>query len=116
MMKQLKKDMKAVAKDLKRLTQKTDKMIKRLEKLEKKPQVAKKPKAKVVKKVVVKKPAKLSASGNVLATIKRSRKGVDAAALKKKTGFEDKKIRDITYRLRKQGKIKTVGKGLYVKA
>jgi len=115
MMEKLKKDMKAVAKDLKRLTQKTDKMIKRLEKLEKKAQVAKKPKAKAAKKAVAKKPAKLSASGTVLAIIKRSRKGIDKASLIKKTGFEDRKIRDITYRLRKQGKIKSVGKGLYVK-
>ncbi len=115
MMKQLKKDLKAVAKDLKRLTQKTDKMIKQLEKLEK-PRAVKKPKAKAVKKAVAKKPTKLSASGTVLAIIKRSTKGVDAAALKKKTGFEDKKVRDITYRLRKQGKIKRNRKGLYVKA
>jgi len=115
MMKQLKKDLKAMAKDLKRLTQKTDKMIKQLEKLEK-AQVAKKPKAKAVKKAVVKKPAKLTASGTVLAIIKRSRKGVDKAILIKKTGFKDKKIRDITYRLRKQRKIKRDRKGLYVKA
>ncbi len=115
-MKQLKKNLKTVAKDLKGLTQKADKMIKRLEKLEKKAQVAKKPKAKAVKKAVVKKPAKLSASGTVLAIVKRSRKGVDKATLIKKTGFEDKKIRDITYRLRKQGKIKTEPKGIYVKA
>ena len=114
-MNQMKKDLKAVAKDLKGLTQKTDKMIKRLEKLEK-AQVAKKTKAKAVKKAVVKKPAKLSASGTVLAIIKRSRKGVDAAALKKKTGFEGRKIRDIIFRLRKQGKIKTEPKGIYVKA
>jgi len=114
-MKQMKKDLKAVAKDLKGLTQKTDKMIKRLEKLDK-PQAVKKPKAKAVKKVVVKKPAKLSASGTVLAIIKRSRKGVDKATLIKKTRFEDKKIRDITYRLRKQRKIKKDRKGLYVKA
>jgi len=111
----LKKDLMAAAKDLKRLTQKTEKMIKRLENLEK-AQAAKKPKAKVIKKAVTKKPAKLSASGTVLAIIKRSRKGVDKAILRKKTGFEDKKIRDITYRLRKQGKIKRDLKGLYVKA
>ncbi len=115
-MKQMKKDLKAVAKDLKGLTQKTDKMIKRLEKLEKKAQAAKKPKAKAAKKAVAKKPAKLSASGTVLAIIKRSRKGVDKATLIKKTGFEDKKIRDIIYRLRKQRKIKKDRKGLYVKA
>lgn len=115
-MNQLKKDLKAVGKDLEKLAQKTDRMIKRLEKLEKKAQIAKKPKTKAVKKEVAKKRAKLSASGTVLATIKRSRKGVDKATLIKKTGFEDKNIRDITYRLRKQGKIKRDLKGLYVKA
>ena len=114
-MNQLKKDLKAVAKDLKKLTQKTDKMIKRLEKLEK-PQAVKKPKAKAVKKAVAKKPTKLSASGTVLAIIKRSRKGVDKATLIKKTGFERRKIGDVIYRLKKQGKIKSAGRGLYVKA
>ena len=114
-MKQLKKDLKAVAKDLKKLTQKTDKMIKGLGKPEK-AQATKKPKAKAVRKTTAKKPAKLSASGTVLAIIKRSRKGIDKATLIKKTGFEDKKVRDITYRLMKQGKIKRDLKGLYVKA
>jgi hypothetical protein len=115
-MTQIKKDLKAVEKDLKKLAQKTEKMTKRLEKLEKKAQVAKKPKAKAVKKVVARKPAKLSANETVLAIIKRNRKGIDKAALIKKTGFEDKKIRDITYRLRKQGKIERDLKGLYAKA
>ena len=114
-MNQIEKDLKAIAKDLKGLTQKTDKMIKELKKLDK-AQAAKKPKAKAVKKAIAKKPTKLSASDTVLAIIKRSKKGVDKAALIKKTGFEDKKIRDITYRLRKQGKIKKDRKGLYVKA
>ncbi len=114
-MNQLKKDLKAVARDLKRLTQNIGRMIKRLEKLEK-AQAAKKPKAKAVKKAVAKKPAKLSASDTVLGIIKRSKKGVDTLALKKKTGFEGRKIGDIIYRLKKQGKIKTEGKGIYVKA
>ncbi len=114
-MKQLEKDLQAVTKELKKLTQKTERLITRLKKSEK-AQAAKKPKAKAVKKAVAKKPAKLSASDTVLGIIKRSRKGVDKATLIKKTGFEDKKIRDITYRLSKQGKIKTEGKGLYVKA
>jgi transcription initiation factor IIE alpha subunit len=112
MMSQLKKDLKAVAKDLKRLTQKTDKMIKRLEKLEK-AQAAKKPKA---KKAVAKKPTRVSASETVLAIVKRSRKGIDTATLEKKTGFVGRKIRDIIFRLRKQGKIKSERKGIYVKA
>ena len=115
-MNQLKKNLKAVAKDLKGLTQKTDKMVKRLEKLEKKAQAVKKPKAKAVKKAVAKKPAKLSASGTVLAIVKRSRKGIDTVALRKKTGFRYNHIRTILYRLKKQGKIKSERKGVYVKA
>jgi len=114
-MKQLKKDLKAVEKDLKKLTQKTEKMIKHLENFEK-VQAAKKPKAKAVKKAIVKKPTRLSATDTVLSIIKRSRKGIDTATLKKKTGFEGRKIKDIIYRLKKQGKIKRDRKGLYVKA
>ena len=113
-MKQLEKDLKAIAKDLKRLTQKTEKMVNRLKKLDKAP-AAKKPKAKAAKKAIAKKPTRVSSSDTVLAIIKRSRKGVDKATLVKKTGFEAKKIRDTTYRLRKQGKIKRDRKGLYVK-
>ena len=115
MMKQLKKDLEAVAKDLKKLTQKTDKMIKRLGKPEK-PQAVKKPKAKKAVKPVAKKVIKVAAGGTVLAIIKRSRKGVDKAALIKKTGFEGRKIGDVIYRLKKQGKIKSAGRGIYVKA
>ena len=114
-MNQMKKDLKTVAKDLKKLTQKTERMIMRLKKSEK-AQTAKKPKAKAEKKAVAKKPAKLSASGTVLAIIKRSRKGIDTATLEKKTDFKGRKIRNTIFRLRKQGKIKSAGRGLYVKA
>ena len=114
-MKQLKKNLKAVAQDLNKLTQKTEKMIKRLGKLEK-AQAAKKPKAKAVKKAPAKKPVKLSASGTVLAIVKRSRKGIDTATLEKKTGFEGRKMRDTIFRLKKDGKIKSAGRGIYAKA
>jgi hypothetical protein len=108
-------DLKAVAKDLKKLTKKTERIITGLKKSEK-AQAAKKPKAKAVKKAVAKKPTRVSSSDSVLGIIKRSRKGVDTVALRKKTGFQGRKIGDIIYRLKKQGKIKTEGKGLYVKA
>ena len=114
-MNQIKKDLKAVAKDLKKLTQKTEKMIKWLKKSEK-TQAAKKPKTKAIKRPIAKKPTRVSSSDTVLAIIKGSRKAVDIAALKKKTGLKDTNIRTILYRLSKQGKIKTEGKGLYVKA
>ena len=114
-MKELKRDFQYVLNSLSALTQKTEKMIKRLEKLEK-AQAAKKPKAKAVKKAIAKKSTKLSASETVLAIVKRSKKGIDTIALRKKTGFEGRKIGDIIYRLKKQGKIKSGGRGLHVKA
>ncbi len=114
-MDQMTKDLKTVAKDLKKLTQKTEKMVNRLKKLGK-AQVAKKPKAKPVKKAVAKKPTRVSSGDTLLAIIKRSKKGVDTVALRKKTGFEGRKIGDIVYRLKKQGKIKSERKGFYVKA
>jgi len=125
-MKQLKREFKSVLKSLKALSQKTEKMIKTLDKLEKsqmgkKTRVKAKPKAKAIKKAPVRKLAaskktKLTAADTILSVIKRSRKGVDKATLKKKTGFEGRKIWDITYRLKKQGKIKKDRKGLYLKA
>jgi len=114
-MTQIKKDLKAVEKDLKKLAQKTDRMIKQLERLEK-AEAAKKPKAKAVKKTVAKKPAEMSAIETVLAIVKRSRKGINTATLEKKTGLKDNHIRTILYRLRKQGKIKRDREGLHVKA
>ena len=125
-MKQLKREFKSVLKSLKALSQKTGKMIKTLDKLEKsqmgkKTRVKAKPKAKAIKKAPVRKLAaskktKLTAADTILSVIKRSSKGVDTAALTKKTGLEGRKIWDITYRLKKQGKIKKDRKGLYLKA
>ncbi len=57
-----------------------------------------------------------TATDVVLAAIKRSKKGVDVESLKAKTGFEDKKLRNIVHRLYKQGKIKRVRRGTYVGA
>ena len=113
-MKQLKKDLQAISKSLKQLTLKTEKIAKKLDKLEK-PKPVKKPKAKTKPKVT-KKPVKVSAAATVLTVIKRSRKGVDVATLKTKTGFEGRKISDIVQRFKREGKIKNSGKGIYVKA
>ena len=117
-MKQLKKDLQAVSKSLEQLTLRTEKIAKKLEKLEK-PKHAKKLKAKVKAKIkpkIAKKPVKVSAAATVLAVIKRSRKGVDVATLRNKTGFESRKISGIVQRFKREGKIKNNGKGIYVKA
>ncbi|MFH1950951.1 MAG: hypothetical protein ABIL06_04980 [Pseudomonadota bacterium] len=113
-MKQLKRDLQAVSKSLKQLTLRTEKIAKELDKLER-PKPVKKSKAKAKSKVT-KKPVKVSAAAIVLAIIKRSRKGVDVATLKTKTGFEDRKISNIVQRFKREGKIKSGGRGIYVKA
>lgn len=112
-MKQLKKDLQAVSKSLKQLTLKTEKIVKKLDKLEK-PKPVKKAKAKAKAKVT--KPVKVSAAATVLAAIKKSRKGVNVATLKTKTGLESRKISGIVQRFKREGKIKNSEKGIYVKA
>jgi predicted Rossmann fold nucleotide-binding protein DprA/Smf involved in DNA uptake len=71
-----------------------------------------------VKKVVVKKPAAKkttkTAIDSVFGFIKRYKKGVNTATLMKKTGFSEKQIQNNVYKLKKQGKIKSVGRGLYL--
>jgi len=126
-MKKLKNDLQELEKSLKQLTRKTGLMAKKLAKLEKakapkkpraKAKAPKKPstRARVAKKVAPKKPAKMSATGSVLEIIKKSRQGVNTASLKKRTGFKDTNIRAILSRLKKQGKVKSPGKGVYQKA
>ncbi|MBW2220032.1 MAG: hypothetical protein JRF40_11155 [Deltaproteobacteria bacterium] len=68
-----------------------------------------------VKKPAVRKTTPMSATDVVIKVIKRHKKGVGISKLKDKTGFDDKKVRGIVYRASKQGKIKRVGKGIYVK-
>ena len=78
-------------------------------------------KAKPVKKTAVKKPAakktaQLTAVDTAFGFIKRYKKGISTAALMEKTGFDQKKVYNIIYKLNTLGKIKSVGKGVYVKA
>ena len=132
----LKKDLQAVKRDIKALEKKLDKLLKAHEPMPKAKKTAKKKavkKAKVVKKAPAKKaPAKkavakkktvakkkatqVTATDKILKIIKRSKKGVDVPTLKKKTGFEDKKVRNIVFRASKEGKIKKAGRGIYVGA
>ncbi len=112
-MKQLKKDLQAVLKSLKLATDTVERLMKKVEKLDK-PVASKKPRAKALPKA--KKRKKVSDSDAVLAIIKRFKKGVDGATLRKKTGFEGRKIRDIVYRLKKRGEIKVKGKGVYLRS
>jgi len=51
-----------------------------------------------------------------LEVIKRFRKGVGFANIQTRTGFGDKKLRNIIYRLHKMGKIVRKSRGLYIAA
>ncbi len=128
-MKNLKKDLSAVSKEIIVLAKKVDKLIVVAGKLEK-PKATKKPKTKVAKrkpvkktvakKVAAKKPAvkktAKTAIDTVLGIIKGYKRGVNTAALMKKTGFNQKKIYNNIGKLKKQGKIKSEKKGVYLKA
>ena len=122
----LKQDLQALNKDIKALIKTVDNLFKTAGKSEKtkvaKKTTAKPVKAKTTKKAPAKKasakkrPAKLTTTDQVLRIINRSKKGVDAPTLIKKTGFDAKKIQNILFRTHKQGRIKRVGKGIYVGA
>jgi hypothetical protein len=130
MTKNLKKDLQGINREIKALSKKVEKVIVAVDKLEKAKAVKAKPVRKVaakpvrkaavkmaaVKKPAAKKTAQLSAVDTAFGLIKRYKKGISTAALMEKTGFDQKKVYNIIYKLNSLGKIKSVGKGVYVKA
>ena len=122
----LKRDLQAVKKDIKALEKKMEKLlnaygkpqkVKAAKKAKRKPVKGRSRRGVAVKKVAArKKGAKMTATQQILSIVRRSRKGVDVPALKTKTGFDDKKVRNIIFRASKEGKIKKVGRGIYVGA
>jgi hypothetical protein len=118
-----------IAQDLKTLNKNIQALGKTLDSLLKAVAKDEKPKAKPAKKILAKKtPAKKTpaekapakkkaapptATDAILKIIKASKKGVDAPTLVKKTGFNQKKVRNILFRTYKQGKIKRLDKGIY---
>jgi hypothetical protein len=126
-MKKLTQDVKAVTKGLRALTKKTEAIAKKVDKLEKaraakKPRAKTKAKAKTAKRAPAKKitarkkAAKLTATDQVIKILKRSKKGLDAPTLIKKTGFGERSVRNILYKASKARKIKRTGRGVYVAA
>jgi len=117
----VKKDLKELQKEFNKLGKKLEKLIAAAEKSEK-PKSAKKTTSKPVKRSPLqkapakKKTAQPTASDQVLKIIKRSKKGVNAATLVEKTGFDLKKVRNILQRTYKEGKIKRADKGIYIAA
>ncbi|MBW1722210.1 MAG: hypothetical protein JRH13_15650 [Deltaproteobacteria bacterium] len=122
-MKALKKDLQAMVKNLKTLTSKVEKMVKNIDKLDKGTAAkapAKRGRPAAAKKVKKAAPARgrkkeSTAMDTVYSIVAKSRKGVNTATIKEKTGFNDKKIWNAINRLKTQGKIKSARKGVYIK-
>jgi hypothetical protein len=108
-----KKDLQALNRDIKALERKMAKMIAAAEKSKKATPNQRRP---AKKAPPAKKTVQPTATDQVLNIIKRSKNGVDTATLMTKTGFNQKKVRNILQRTYKQGKIKRVEKGIYVGA
>jgi hypothetical protein len=125
----LKKDLSSLRKEFKAVEKKMEMLLKAVENSGKAPKAAatkavtrKTVKAKATKKAPVKKVAEKKATPHATATdqilgiIKRFKKGVSVPTLKEKTGFDDKKVRNIVFRAGKEGKIKKFARGIYVSA
>jgi putative endonuclease len=117
----IKKDLQNLNKEIKALSNRVEILIKEFDK-SRKVSTAKKAPAKSTKRTatrkapVKKRPARLTATDRVLKVINRSKKGIGAATLMKRTGFDDKKIRNILQRTFNEGRIKRAGRGIYVGA
>ena len=116
-LKRLVEGMKATAQGIEALAEKLDSIANYSvdDKVKAKParKAPSKPKKPVAKKATPKKP--ITAGETVLKIISRSKKGVSPVTIAEKTGFALKKVHNIVYKLKKQGTIRSVGRGLYLK-
>jgi len=115
-MKKLKKNLQVVTKELKAMTGKTEAMAKKVAKLEK-AQTSGKQKAKAkTTRPLQRNPQHGQPMTRSSTLSRRSKKGADVPTLIKKTGFEDKEIRNMVFRAAKHGKIKRTGREIYLGA
>lgn len=118
-MKNMAKELKEITKQLEALSRRTNALTKAVGKgsspaVKRGRKVAVKAKAKAKAKAASAKKSRTSlTTDNAIQIIKRYKKGIDVATLKKKTGYDDKKISNIVHRAFKKGIITRVGRGLY---
>ena len=115
---------KTVAEGLKLISQGVENLAEKVEDLGKSPSEEKvktkrkasaKPKNAAVKAIKPASKKSLTAADTVLGVIKRSKKGVGTITIMGKTEYDRKKVANIIFKLRRQGKIKSVGRGVYAK-
>ena len=114
-MQDLKMSLKKVARELTKAVKEVEKLAGKLETQTKSSTTPKKKAAgknPLKQTVSAKQPAAADTVYNVIAKLKN---GANMAAIKQKTGYDNKKIHNLVYKLKKQGKIKSETKGVYVK-
>lgn len=105
-----------MSKTLMILSQRIKILIYKIEQTEK-AQAAKEAERKARERRIAKRKEKsLIMTETVFKIIKRHRKGIDISKLKDRTRFDAKKINKIVFELRKEGKIKRLRRGIYLKA
>ena len=112
-MNDLKMSLRKVARELTKAAKEVEKLAGKLEshtKARAKP--VKKTPEKMVSKKTVNQP---TAADTVFRIIARYKKGANMATIKEKTGYDNKKIHNLVYKLKKLGKIKSEAKGVYMK-
>ena len=109
-MKKLARDLKTVARQLESLSKKTEKMAMAFETG---PVSQAPPKKATRTRVVTKKDAGTTPTDQVLAIMKRFKKGITVESLRGKSGFNEKQISNIVHRACKKGKMKRIGRGIY---
>jgi predicted Rossmann fold nucleotide-binding protein DprA/Smf involved in DNA uptake len=132
-MKKVQTQIKTIAKNLSSLAEKLEKLNDQLaaqpaKAAPAKSKAAAKPKKKAASKAKAPKTKKAAAKPapaaagkgtvleNVLDVIAKSKNGADIANLKSKTNLESRQLSNALYKLSKKGMIKTVSRGVYVKA
>jgi transcriptional repressor NrdR len=100
---------------LKILSKETKNLIAKIEKSEKAQAIKESEKRARQRKIARRKTKSLMMAETVLKVIKRHRRGIDISKLKEKTGIDNKIINKIALELRKEGRIKSLRRGFYIK-
>jgi predicted Rossmann fold nucleotide-binding protein DprA/Smf involved in DNA uptake len=116
-MKEVQSLLKLVSDGLKTLAEGAEAIAEKIDEIAEAQDVEKPKGKRPVKRAPRKKEAKsMTAADTVLKVISRSKKGVSTSKIMEKTGFTRKQVYNIVFSLKKQGIIKNVGRGVYVKS
>lgn len=111
----LKKLLPFISKTLRDLSNETQKLVVQVDMLERTQAAGAVSKKKTLpQEPAVRRTAALTTTNAVLRIVRRYKKGVGISTLKAKTGFDDKKLSNAVHRAVKQGKIRRVGRGVYI--